>query len=193
MRKILLISGMAFLALQCNKKEETTTAAAVEEVPVPTEINVDSLKAYADETKKTLVKTLTQKIEEGGAESAVTFCKTEAGPLVKSVADKHGLEIKRVTDKPRNQNNLASEAELRIIEKYKQELLEGKTLEATTTDSHYYEPLVTNALCMQCHGEKGKNIAPGTAGKIAELYPEDKAFGYRENEVRGLIRIARSK
>ncbi|MBW8361484.1 MAG: DUF3365 domain-containing protein [Kaistella sp.] len=189
MKNILLITGLAFLALQCKKKEGNTTTA----VSAQMEISVDSLKSYADETKKTLINTLTQKIEEGGAETAVTFCNTEAGPLVKSVAEKHGLEIKRVTDKPRNQNNLATEAELKIIEKYKQELLEGKALQATITDSHYYEPLVTNALCMQCHGEKGENIAHATARKIAELYPEDRAFGYREKEVRGLIRIEKSK
>ena len=44
-------------------------------------------------------------------------------------------------------------------------------------------------MCLQCHGEKGKNIQPKTLEKIAQLYPNDLATGYKENEVRGLISI----
>jgi hypothetical protein len=40
----------------------------------------------------------------------------------------------------------------------------------------------TGGLCLACHGE---TIDPAVAGKIAELYPEDKATGFREGDLRG--------
>ncbi len=39
---------------------------------------------------------------------------------------------------------------------------------------------------MQCHGDPETDILPETYTKIKELYPEDKAIGYIENELRGI-------
>ena len=49
-----------------------------------------------------------------------------------------------------------------------------------------YYPIVTNAMCMQCHGKKDLQIKPETLAAIGEFYPEDKATGYGENELRGI-------
>lgn len=189
MKKIILIASVFLLAVQCSKNQSEPSVSPTQTKTATTEISTDSLKNYAGETKKLLVKNLTQKIEEGGAENALEFCNIEAMPLTKSMSEKHGLQISRVTDKPRNSSNLANDEELKLIEKYKQQILAGETLAPTRTATHYYEPLVTNAMCLQCHGEKGKNIQTKTLEKIAQLYPNDLATGYKENEVRGLISI----
>jgi hypothetical protein len=46
----------------------------------------------------------------------------------------------------------------------------------------------TGALCLQCHG---LDIAPPVAEKIAELYPYDKATGYREGDIRGAFVVTK--
>lgn len=43
-------------------------------------------------------------------------------------------------------------------------------------------------MCLQCHGSE-KDIKPETLAKIKSLYPNDKAIGYQENEMRGLMVI----
>ena len=43
-------------------------------------------------------------------------------------------------------------------------------------------------LCLQCHGTA---IAPELAEKLSELYPEDKATGYREGDMRGAFVVTR--
>ena len=185
MKKVLVLSGFAFLFLQCGNKvvhEEIST----KEVAT---INSDSLHSYATETKKLLMKNVGEQMQKGGPESALEFCNIEAMPLTKSMSDKHGLVISRVSDKRRNPRNVANQEELKLIEQYKKQLLAGELLKPVRTETHYYEPLVTNAMCLQCHGESGKNVQPKLAAKIAEFYPNDLAMGYKENEVRGLISI----
>ena len=39
-------------------------------------------------------------------------------------------------------------------------------------------------LCLNCHGVE---LAPDVAGRIAELYPEDRATGFEAGELRGVF------
>lgn len=189
MKKVLLVGSVAILFMQCGNKvmkpEVSNKVIALEK----SEISSDSLHSYATATKKLLMKNVGEQMQKGGPESALEFCNIEAMPLTKSMSDKHGLVISRVSDKRRNPKNIANAEELKLIEQYKKQLLAGEILKPVQTETHYYEPLVTNAMCLQCHGEPGKNIQPKVAAKIAELYPNDLATGYKENEVRGLISI----
>lgn len=189
MKKFLLLGSIAIVFMQCGNKvmkpEVSDRGIAVEK----SEISSDSLHSYATETKKLLMKNVGQQMQKGGPESALEFCNIEAMPLTKSMSDKHGLVISRVSDKRRNPKNVANAEELKLIEQYKKQLLAGELLKPVRTETHYYEPLVTNVMCLQCHGEPGINVQPKVAAKIAQLYPADLAMGYKENEVRGLISI----
>jgi hypothetical protein len=40
----------------------------------------------------------------------------------------------------------------------------------------YAEPIMTQAVCLTCHGE---NIAPEVKVQLAELYPADRATGFQ--------------
>lgn len=189
MKKFLLIVGFAFLAIQCENQVVQPEVSNNKFNTAKVEISSDSLHSYATETKKLLMKNVAEQMQKGGPESALEFCNIEAMPLTKSMSDKHGLVISRVSDKNRNPKNGANVEELKLIEQYKKQLLAGELLKPVRTDTHYYEPLVTNAMCLQCHGQPGKNIQPKVAAKIKELYPNDLALGYKEIEVRGLISI----
>lgn len=189
MKKFFLIGSISMLFMHCGtkvmKEEVSNKGIALEKF----EISSDSLHSYATETKKLLMKNVAEQMQKVGPESALEFCNIEAMPLTKSMSDKHGLVISRVSDKNRNPNNIANAEELKLIKQYKKQLLAGELLKPVRTETHYYEPLVTNVMCLQCHGELGKNVQPKVATKIAELYPNDLALGYKQNEVRGLISI----
>jgi Protein of unknown function (DUF3365) len=49
-----------------------------------------------------------------------------------------------------------------------------------------YYPILTNAMCLQCHGKPNVDISITTLDKIHALYPDDRATGYVVNELRGL-------
>ena len=177
MIKVLIVGSIALLFTQCTNKIVQPEVSVNNMVVEKQTISSDSLHSFATETKKLLMKNVGEQMKIGGPESALEFC------------NKHGLVISRVSDKMRNPKNVANSEELKLIEQYKKQLLAGDLLKPVRTETHYYEPLVTNAMCLQCHGEPVKNVQPKVATKIADLYPNDLAMGYKENEVRGLISI----
>ena len=145
---------------------------------------------YAMLTKSVLGKNLKGAIKSKGAENAVEFCNERAYPLVDSMAVMLNTKIKRVTDKPRNPLNIANESELKYIEASKQILVKGgkviPQVQEISGKMVAYYPIVTNKMCMQCHGEPNTQIQPVTLEKLNSLYPKDMARGYTENQLRGI-------
>lgn len=151
---------------------------------------------YALGTKKVLGKNLMGTIQKEGTEKALAFCNHEAIPLTDSMSVHYNAKIKRVSDKNRNPNNRANEEELIYIEQFKKDLAEKKEVKPIVVEGaeqvHFYYPIETNTMCLQCHG-KSENIKPEVSKKIKELYPNDLAVGYGENEVRGIWSIVFDK
>lgn len=151
---------------------------------------------YALGTKKVLGKNLMGTIQKEGTEKALTFCNHEAIPLTDSMSVHYNAKIKRVSDKNRNPDNKANKEELKYIEQFKKDLAEKKEVKPIVMEEgkkvHFYYPIETNTMCLQCHG-KDENIKPAVAKKIKELYPNDLAVGYSENEVRGIWSIVFDK
>jgi len=155
---------------------------------------------YASTTKQTLGKNLTGAIMEGGTEHALSFCNVQAMPLTDSMSQVHNATISRVSDKPRNPNNAANNEELKQIQFYKDLVAEGKTgkdiqpnVEIKGDQVQFYYPILTNEMCLQCHGARNDVVKPETLAMLSELYPEDKATGYGDGEVRGIWSIVFEK
>lgn len=152
---------------------------------------------YALTTKKALGKTLMTSIEREGTNGALSFCNTKAIPITDSMSTLHNAKIKRVSDKPRNPNNKANQEELAQIDYFKSELkAQNKIIPVTIEKNNnvqFYYPIITNGMCLQCHGVKNEQIKESTIDKLAKLYPTDKATGYKENEVRGIWSIVFEK
>jgi hypothetical protein len=151
---------------------------------------------YALNTKKVLGAKLMGAIQEKGPAYAMEFCHTQAIPLTDSMSQHYDARIKRVSDKNRNPNNRANAEERRYIEQFKQAVAAGKdpapVVVSTNGIAHFYYPIVTNSMCLNCHG-KEKDITPEVKARISRLYPGDLAIGYAENEVRGIWSIELKK
>ncbi|MBT8185955.1 MAG: DUF3365 domain-containing protein, partial [Eudoraea sp.] len=148
---------------------------------------------YANAAKSQLGKNLIRAIGEEGTSGAISFCHTEATKLTDSVSVMKNAIIKRVTDKPRNQANAASKEELGYIKYYKK-LIASETAPKPIVKSEkgevsFYYPITTNAMCLQCHGKPRDEIKESTLATLRQLYPDDRAVGYGQNEVRGLWAI----
>jgi mono/diheme cytochrome c family protein len=144
----------------------------------------------AMQTKATLGKNLLGAINSRGAAGAVDFCSTRAIPITDSMALALNASVKRVSDRNRNPDNAANADELAYIQASKALLAQGKKLMPKLTEIDGmqvgYYPIMTNTMCLQCHGQQGSQIADGTAQVIAAKYPEDKAVGYASDELRGI-------
>ncbi|MCB0465165.1 MAG: DUF3365 domain-containing protein [Aequorivita sp.] len=144
-------------------------------------------------TKAELGKNLMGQIQKNGVIAALEFCNVQALPITDSMATVHNVHIKRVTDKPRNPQNKANAAELQYLENFKKQVAAGDEVNPIVVEmgneTEFYYPIVTNSMCLKCHGTPGKELEALTLSKIKELYPMDKATGYNENEVRGIWSI----
>jgi hypothetical protein len=61
--------------------------------------------------------------------------------------------------------------------------------EAGRETLRYLRPLVTAALCLNCHG-RPEDIPPAVSAILKEKYPGDPATGYRTGDVRGAVSVA---
>lgn len=184
---ILSISGIVFI-YSCKdsaiKQESKTTI----ETPA-TDYRLLGKNIVA-ETQAVLAKNLTNAIGSAGTEYALEFCNTKAIHLTDSMAQALHAGLKRVTDKPRNATNQADESELEIINQAKEKLQKGEQPEPVIMEKNGkivgLYPIMTNQMCLQCHGKKDTDIKVVTMKKLNALYPQDKATGYAANEVRGM-------
>ncbi|MBT8221887.1 MAG: DUF3365 domain-containing protein [Eudoraea sp.] len=144
-------------------------------------------------TQAQLGKNLIAALQRGGTEEAIPFCNLKALPLTDSIAVASKSKIQRVTDRPRNPLNSANEAEIRIISNYQKLLAEDKQLEPVVIEKEeaniHYFPILTNAMCLQCHGKPESDMQSVTLEQLKAYYPQDKALGYGPNEVRGLWKV----
>lgn len=153
-------------------------------------------KYFAMSTKSELGKNLKKAIKTKGTKGAVTFCNTRAYPITDSMATVHQAGIKRVSDKNRNPNNQASEEEVKYIQDFQAMLDRGEEVKPVLVETNeqavFYTPIVTNEMCIQCHGPK-QDLDPEVLNEINSLYPKDLATGYDVNQVRGIWQITMKK
>lgn len=193
-----LIVFISFYSCNDGKKtknisvEEKTASTTV----IDTAIYAERGLEYALNAQAVLGKNLMQAIQKDGTIGALSFCNEMAYPLTDSMAVVQNVQLKRVSDKPRNQNNQANAEELKYIEAYKNRIAKQELPDPLVTQSNtevqVYYPILTNAMCLQCHGQP-KDIVPSTLKKLTVLYPKDKALGYDLNEVRGIWKVTFDK
>ncbi len=194
---ILVFVMIAFFS-SCKNEEKVDNSSKQEEEQIEaiSKINPSYQQMGLDiafKTKAQLGKHLMGTMKEKGAIAALEFCNVKAMQLTDSMATVHNARITRVSDKTRNPNNKANETELKNIDIFKNMISNGKEIAPiieTINDSiYFYYPIVTNDMCLKCHGTPNKEIDQATLLSLNNLYPTDKAVGYSENQVRGIWSI----
>ncbi len=136
-----------------------------------------------------LLRNVAEAIREGGTDYAVAFCSTRAIPLTDSIAGLHGVSIQRLSDKNRNPyNGIRNRMDRTAWEKIKSAgthfIEQGRSGEV-----HYYKPIVmATPTCTKCHGSK-TDILESTLETIIRKYPDDKATGYKLDDLRGMWKV----
>ena len=198
MKNVLLLLIAALAA--CDKpapappstQTASQTAAVVAPEPPKTWQVVDSTTltpsqneqlAKAQDAQKTLgtqlVQTLMTTANQDGYPKAVEFCNVQAPVIAAEVAAAKGVKIGRTSDKLRNVKNTAPEWFANLEKSDSVAVLTGPKGELG-----WVAPIKTAQVCLNCHGTT-ERVAPDVASVIAEKYPEDKAMGYEEGDLRG--------
>lgn len=134
-------------------------------------------------------------IKEGGLTNGIGVCKTVAPEIAESNSNDKWT-ISRTSLKVRNPDNTPTQwQEIQLLAMDKEPVKNGKPVEVWQVSEasgqppfQYMSAIPTQKLCLGCHG---KSIDPEVKAKLAELYPEDKATGFSEGELRGAFVVTR--
>ncbi len=132
--------------------------------------------------------------EEKKPQEALAYCKENALRITDSLAQVHGVEIKRTSYRLRNDKNKPNDQEEKIMEIFKERI--HKNLKPTPYvhydeygNPHVYLPIIVQEKCLMCHGDPNTDIPDEINNKLAELYPGDKAIFFKKGDLRGIWSI----
>lgn len=141
---------------------------------------------------KALKSELMAAMQSGGPVSAIAACNEQAPAIAQSVSQEKGLNISRVSLKNRNPENAPNEWQSRVLQSFEKRKNSGENPASLSwqeivpsgdgMEFRFMKAIPTGGLCLQCHGQ---SITPPVAEKLAELYPQDKATGYQQGDLRG--------
>lgn len=138
---------------------------------------------------------LQQAIAAGGPANALEVCSVKAVGLAQAVAATNRVQLARISHRARNPNGRAAAAELDVLIQFQADLTAGRVppppIVVTNRDTvTFYSPIIiTDPVCLNCHGAPGTDIQPATLATIRRLYPQDQAVGFKLGDLRGLWRI----
>lgn len=199
MKKLLIILVAAWACTQAPQKprlDEEAVEPAVE-TDLTSSANLDSLVRLgvdiSAQSQQALGGQLKSAMTRGGVAEAIHFCNLNAIKLTDSLSNHFGITISRLTNKPRNPSNALSPADAEVFDAFLADVNLG--YDPTPTARHtgdmvaVYVPIKMQPFCLTCHGKTNEGLLPEAAKLIAESYPEDKATGYTDGELRGMWRI----
>lgn len=161
--------------------------------------------ALIAETKQTalgippkLLSMVQDEITKGNHDGAIAACNDKAPKMAAAASQKTGWAIRRVSLKNRNPKAVSDAWEKAALEDFDRRAAAGEspaTLEKAEIVSadgkrtlRYMKALPTQQLCLACHGSE---LAPEVKAKLAALYPDDRATGYSEGQIRGALTVKR--
>ena len=193
MKKAVIAAAVlsAGLLFSCGQPQYTNVDMSPKKVKVIKDFGEDAAQMLLQNLKAELKKALKTK----GAVGAIEVCSKKAMEITQEVAEDFGdIEIKRTTFKYRNPKNKPDQYEAEALKFFEKTYKEtGKLppyyIQKLKGEYRYYKPLKIQGVCLTCHGDP-KSMDPKVVKKLKELYPNDKATGYKLGDFRGVIRVS---
>lgn len=151
-------------------------------------------KEVAGAVFKELSKNLQDQMKLGGTVQAIPYCNITAMPITSELADHYKVSIKRTSDRIRNPKNLPIAREKQILEIYHKAVAEKSELKPMVEKVDglvtFYAPIKIQKNCLVCHGVVSESVTVATDSILKSLYPDDKAKGYNEGDLKGIWSIS---
>jgi hypothetical protein len=166
-----------------------------------TPLSEDQKAAYMRDGKNITLMTfsslsarLGKAMKEKGVQGAVKYCNVAALPLTDSLAQLQNVSIKRTSLLLRNPENAPTEDEKNMLLAYQAQDKAGSGLVPVVQQVEdgvvkFFAPIRMMEVCQKCHGTIGETMQEEDYVYIKSLYPEDKATGFKEGDLRGMWSI----
>ena len=155
------------------------------------EANLSAAKSAIQAFAASLQAELKAAMQAGGPVAGVAVCNTRAMAITRQAAD-DGMELSRVSLRNRNPDNAPNAWQTAVLETFEGQKVAGKDVTGLTwsetvdidgvSEFRFMKAIPTGEVCLKCHGT---TLAPGVAEVLADLYPQDKATGFKQGDIRG--------
>ncbi len=161
---------------------------AVGEEPRPIGTAERRAEKAMDVLQQRLQARLLAALEEKGPAGAVKVCREEAPDLARAVAGEAGIQLGRTSHKLRNPANAPRDWVVPYLERAAGQPASAVSKVVVDLGDRVgvLRPIATAGTCLVCHGAP-ESFDPGLRATLAELYPGDRATGFREGEFRGFF------
>ena len=217
MYKQILIAAAAISLVACggDSTDTPSTSADASQAPqgkapgdasVPASVEVSAApdkaaltadaKAAAMALGSSLKSQLQAAMKAGGPTEAVAVCHKIAPAVASSLSAQHGVTLTRVSLKNRNpEMGVPNDWQTAVLQDFEARKLAGEApdqlaySEIVDGEHRFMKAIPTAKVCLTCHGT---DVKPEVKAKIDEFYPEDRATGYAEGDIRGAFVVVRS-
>jgi hypothetical protein len=190
---MITVAGLAGLLLGCGGGVETT-APRLDDLPPPvwSAVAAETLSdaqqgqlnraiAAKDAMAQSMMAELKAELELGGPSGAVVVCRDMAPMIAEHVADDHGLAIGRTSHRLRNPANVAPDWGREVVAAV---VSTPTYLAGPEGELGVMLPIKLASPCLVCHGPR-EGLTEDVRTALAESYPEDRATGFSEGDLRG--------
>ncbi|WP_374527651.1 DUF3365 domain-containing protein [Novosphingobium sp.] len=164
--------------------------------PEPVDVSAKSA-ALADRFQADLQGQLQAAMKAGGPVGAIGVCQQAAPAIAASLSEESGAEVRRIALRERNPA-AAPEGDLRerleqlaaapLTSAGKPAVMQWTSGSGADARAHYMRAIpMKEQPCAACHGT---SIGTEVRDKLAELYPADKATGFKPGDLRGAILVS---
>jgi len=136
---------------------------------------------------------LKKAMKAGGPAHAISVCNDKAPRITDEVSAQTGWYVARTSLKPRAATNSPLPWEKKVMEQFEARKTAGEDVkrleyhDVVEEDGkrvfRYMKAIPTGKVCLNCHG--GAEVKPEVEKKLHELYPSDKARGFKVGDIRG--------
>ncbi|TPV58500.1 DUF3365 domain-containing protein [Aestuariibacter sp. GS-14] len=154
---------------------------------------IDEAKVKSMALGAELKQALQAAIKQGGLTEGIRVCK-ELAPQLAAKYSVNGWQVGRTSLKVRNPNNAPDGWETEALIAMENALANGgapmQAAQAHTgadlAEWRYMQPIVTQAVCLNCHGAQ---LTPDVSQTLQVHYPEDQATGFEDGQLRGAFTL----
>ena len=183
MKKIVLISLVSVFAI-ANEANATNPNMAIAKE------GVKYIKMLGKALKQNVGKRLK---EDPTGVKAAEFCSQKANEVAKEAMKDfpENIKVRRTALKYRNEHNKPDAVDEKILNEI-ETAIKAKTFKKkpivvdVNGTKRVYVPLIVEKACTKCHGDVDK-MNPKVKEIISKAYPNDKAIGFKEGDLRGAV------
>lgn len=183
MKWFLLAACLLLAVVNCNAEEAAPSSA---------DEQLATAKGAIKSLAETLKAELQSAMQSGGPTAAIEVCNTRAMELTQQLGHERNMHLSRVSLRNRNPANVPSHWQTEVLLEFERRLEKGHDVNTLTwsdtadvnggREYRFMKAIPTGDVCLACHGTR---LAPEISQVLTELYPHDKATGFREGDIRG--------